>query len=81
MNGIIGVYNNTIGRLPGVSKIDMKEFSGIVVTHCRCGKAGHAEGAADMVTSRLTVTWGMLTEQTVANDKMELRSIGDGYGR
>ena len=27
MNGIIGVYNNTIGRLPGVSKIDMQTFA------------------------------------------------------
>ena len=27
MNGLIGVYNNTIARLPGVSKIDMVTFA------------------------------------------------------
>ena len=27
MNGIITVYNNTIGLIPGVSKIDMLEFA------------------------------------------------------
>ena len=27
MNGLIGVYNNTLGRLPGVSKIDMVDFA------------------------------------------------------
>ena len=27
MNGIINVYNNTIGLIPGVSKIDMLQFA------------------------------------------------------
>ena len=27
MNGIINVYNNTIGLIPGVSKIDMLAFA------------------------------------------------------
>ena len=27
MNGIINVYNNTIGLIPGVSKIDMVSFA------------------------------------------------------
>ena len=51
MNGIIGVYNNTIGRLPGVSKIDMQTFADNVDTSATKAAESISTSMADSVIS------------------------------
>ena len=51
MNGLIGVYNNTLGRLPGVSKIDMVDFADNVGTSATAASDALSTAMDDSVTA------------------------------
>ena len=73
LSGIVTIYNNTIGLMPGVAKIDMEQVRaaiGLVADEAEQELKPALEGATEATESLTTATEALSTAQETAADRI-----------